>query len=128
MKIKFKNSFHRKTFTEFMLENVRNPYSSRYEYLAVVYLLSADKFLWKRSRNALTGYSVNFNNLELCGISTEGYALYKAAKSLYTGNSEISLNELGDDELIDHATLFTIFCGVMLLRNGIGMLNWEIMA
>ena len=128
MKIKFKNSFHRNTFTEFMLENIRNPYTSRYEYIAAVYLLSADRFLWRKTRKNLTGYSVDFEHPDLNGISTEGYALYKAAKSLYTGNSEISLNELGDDELIDHATLFTIFCGVMLLRNGIGMLNWEVTA
>lgn len=128
MKIKFKSNFHRRTFIEFILENVRNPYISRYEFIAAVYLLSADKFLWKRTRKSLTGYSVDFEHPDLNGISTEGYALYKAAKSIYMGNSEISLNELGDGDLIDHATLLTIFSGIMLLRNGIGMLNWEVTA
>ena len=128
MKRKFKSQYHKRVFTSFIRMKVRNPYISRYEYIAAVYLLSADRFLWRKTRKNLTGYSVDFEHPDLNGISTEGYALYKAAKSLYTGNSEISLNELGDDELIDHATLFTIFCGVMLLRNGIGMLNWEVTA
>ena len=128
MKIKFISSYHRKTFTKFILENVRNPYSSRYEYIAAVFLLSADKFLWKRAENALTGRSVNFDQIKLKGISTQSYALYKAARSIYMGDLGIALHELGDDELIDQATMFTIFCGVMLLRNGIGLLNWKVKA
>lgn len=125
MKIKFKNSLHRKYFTEFISENVENPYASRNEFIAAVFLLSADKFLWKRSATALTGYSVNFDSINLSGISTEGYALFKAAKGIYLGNIDISLNELCDRNLIDDATLMTIFTGVILLRNGIVMLNWR---
>ena len=126
MKIKFKNSLHRKAFTEFISENVKNPYASRYEYIAAVFLLSADKLLWKRSRSALTGYSVNFKDLNITGISTEGYALFKAAKTVYKGDSDIFLNELCDSNLIDEPTVMTIFSGVMLLRSGIGMLNWKV--
>ena len=124
MKIKFRNSLHRKLFTEFILENVENPYASRNEVIAAVFLLSADKFLWKRSASALTGYSVNFDSINLSGISTEGYALFTAAKGIYRGGADISLNELCDRNLIDDAALMTIFAGVMLLRNGIAMLNW----
>ena len=126
MKIKFKNSFHRKQFTGFISENVENPYFSRSEYIAAVFLLSADKLLWKRSRSALTGYSVNFKELNITGISTEGYALFKAAKTVYKGDSDIFLNELCDSNLIDEPTVMTIFSGVMLLRSGIGMLNWKV--
>lgn len=125
MKIKFKSALHRKTFTEFISANVRNPYLSRYEYIAAVFLLSADKFLWKRSRNALTAYSVNFDHLNLSGISTDGYALFTAAKAIYHGAADISINELCDTDLVDDATVMTIFAGIMLVRNGIGLLNWR---
>ncbi len=125
MKIKFKSALHRKTFTEFISANVRNPYLSRYEYIAAVFLLSADKFLWKRSRRALTGYSVNFKSLNLSGISTEGYALFTAAKAIYHGGAGISMNELCDVDLIDDSTVATIFAGIMLFRNGVGLLNWR---
>ena len=126
MKVKFKNSFHRKAFTAFVSENVKDPYASRYEFVAAVFLLSADKLLWKRAGNALTGRSINFDQIKLKGISTQNYALYKAARSIYMGDLGIALHELGDDELIDQATMLTIFCGVMLLRNGIGLLNWKV--
>ena len=125
MKTKFKSAWHRKTFTEFITANVHNPYSSRNEYVAAVFLLSADKFLWKRSRRALTGYSVNFKSLNLSGISTEGYALFTAAKAIYHGGAGISMNELCDVDLIDDSTVATIFAGIMLFRNGVGLLNWR---
>lgn len=125
MKIKFKSALHQKTFTDFILANIRNPYLSRYEYIAAVFLLSSDKFLWKRSRNALTAYSVNFDHLNLSGISTEGYALFTVAKAIYHGDAGISMNELCDDDLIDDSTVATFFAGIMLFRNGIGLLNWR---
>lgn len=115
MKIKFKSALHRKTFTEFITANVKNPYLSRNEYIAAVFLLSADKFLWKRARRALTGYSVNFSSLNLSGISTEGYALFMTAKAIYRGGVDISLHELCDADLIDDSTVMTIFAGVYTL-------------
>ena len=126
MKIKFKSAWHKKTFTEYITENVKNPYLSRNEYIAAVFLLSADKFLWKRAQRALTGNSVNFSSLNLSGISTEGYALFTAAKAVYHGSADISINELGDADLIDDSTVMTIFAGVMLFRDGIGLLNWRV--
>lgn len=125
MKIKFKSAWHRKTFTEFVTANVHNPYNSRSEYVAAVFLLSEDKFLWKKVRSALTGYSVNFKSIEIAGISTEGYALFTAAKAVYHGGADISLNELCDANLIDDSIVMTIFAGVMLFRDGIGLLNWR---
>ena len=126
MKIKFKSALHRKTFTEFIAANVHSPYNSRNEYIAAVFLLSADKFLWKKARGALTGYSVNFKSLDIAGISTEEYALFTAAKAIYHGSADISLQELCDADLIDDSTVMTIFAGVMLFRDGIGLLNWRV--
>mgnify|MGYP001392018278 CR=1 FL=1 len=123
MKIKFISALHRKTFTEFITANVKNPYLSRNEYIAAVFLLSADKFLWKRARSAFTGYSVNFKSIDITGITTEGYALFTAAKEI--GGVDISLHELCDVNLIDDSTVMTIFAGVILFRNGIGLLNWR---
>ena len=125
MKIKFKSAWHRKTFTEYITVNVKNPYLSRNEYIAAVFLLSADKFLWKRARSAFTGYSVNFKSIDITGITTEGYALFTAAKAVYHGSADISLNELCDANLIDDSTVMTIFAGVMLFRDGIRLLNWR---
>ena len=123
MNIRFKSAMHRKNFTGFISPKNANYYSNRSEFVAAVFLLSADKFLWERSKSAITRYSVNFGMIDLSGISTEGYALYKAARAVYNGDSDISLSELCDWTLIDDPTTLTIFTGVMLLRNGVKMLK-----
>jgi len=123
--MRFKNYHHRKNFTEFISPKNSNYYSNRGEFIAAVFLLSADKLLWERSKNAIARYAVNFDTIDLSGISTEGYALDKAAKTVYSGDSDISLSELCDWTLIDDPTMLTIFAGVMLHRNGIKMLNWK---
>lgn len=125
MKIKFKSALHRRNFTGYISPKNTDYYSNRSEFIAAVFLLSADKLLWDRSKSAFTRYSVNFDSINLSGISTEGYALYKAARTVYNGDSDISLSELCDWTLIDDPTALTIFAGVMLRRNGIGMLNWR---
>ena len=35
------------------------------------------------------------------------------------------MNELCDVDLIDDSTVATIFAGIMLFRNGVGLLNWR---
>ena len=125
MKIKFKNSLHRKNFTEFISPKNSNYYSSRSEFIAAVFLLSADKLLWERSKSAIVRYSVNFGAIKLNGISTDGYALYKAAKTVYRGDSDVTLSELCDWTLIDDPTTLTIITGIMLSRNGIRTPNFR---
>lgn len=146
MKIKFKSAMHRKNFTGFISPKNSDYYCSRSDLtgrrtvspkrrhtdappternriVAAAFLLSADKLLWERSEKALARYSVNFGMIDLSGISTEGLALYKAARAVYNGDSDISLSELCDWTLIDDPTTMTIFTGVMLLRNGVKILK-----
>lgn len=125
MRVRFKNYFHRKNFMEYVSPKNPEYYSNRSELIAAVFLLSADKLLWERSKKAIARYVVNFDLIDLNGISTEGYALYKAAKTVYNGNTDISLSEFCDWTLLDDPTTLTIFAGVMLRRNGVKMLNWR---
>ncbi len=126
MKIKFKSPFHRKAFVKYISENISNPYCCRREYIAALFLLSADKLLWKRACRDYIAYSMKFDDLDLKGISIEGYALFMAAKAIYCDGADISLNELCDVNLIDDSTVLTIFAGVMLVRNGVGLLNGSV--
>lgn len=68
---------------------------------------------------------MNFDMIDLSGISTEGYALYKTARTVYDGKSDVSPSELCDWSLIDGPTTLTIFAGVMLLGNSVGKPNWR---
>ncbi|MCM1167337.1 MAG: hypothetical protein NC299_16915 [Lachnospiraceae bacterium] len=121
--MRFKNAMHRRNFTGYISPKNSNYYSSRSEFVAAVFLLSADKLLWERSECAFARYAVNFDLIDLNGISTDGYALYKAARTVYNGSADVLLSELCDWTLIDDPTMLTIFSGVMLVRNGIRMLH-----
>ncbi len=124
--MRFKNAMHRKNFTGFISPKNANYYSNRSEFIAAVFLLSADELLWERSKSAIARYAVNFDLIDLSGISTEGYALYKAARAVYNGSADVLLSELCDWRLIDDPTVLTIFSGAMLVRNGIKMLYGRI--
>ncbi len=124
--MRFKNAMHRKNFTGFISPKNANYYSNRSEFIAAVFLLSADELLWERSKSAIARYAVNFDLIDLSGISTEGYALYKAARAVYNGSADVLLSELCDWRLIDDPTALTIFSGAMLVRNGIKMLYGRI--
>ncbi|MCM1167270.1 MAG: hypothetical protein NC401_14780 [Ruminococcus sp.] len=121
--MRFKNAMHRRNFTGYISPKNSNYYSCRSEFVAAVFLLSADKLLWERSGCAFARYAVNFDLIDLSGISTDGYALYKAARTVYNGSADVLLSELCDWTLIDDPTMLTIFSGVMLVRNGIRMLH-----
>ncbi|MCI5923399.1 MAG: hypothetical protein SOR38_03630 [Oscillospiraceae bacterium] len=73
--------------------------------LAVLYLLTADKALWQKTKSFLTNTGkVELNSVHLGDVSTDSYALWKAVKELQTGEKQISLCELADSNIVsDHA-------------------------
>ena len=97
----FANSDHKNFFAEFIKNT---PYGGS-RFYAAVFLLSAD-----------------FN----LRISADGYTLYKAAKTVYTQNPEITSDELFDNELVDDLILYIIFNGFLIAENGIKILELEV--
>ena len=117
----FADSDHKNFFAEFIKNN---PYGGG-RFYAAVFLLSADFNLRKRSENAVTNGTVDFGKIDLKGISADGYTLYKAAKTVYTQNPEITSEELFDNELVDDLILYIIFNGFLIAENGIKILELE---
>ena len=91
----FADSDHEKFFRNF-IEN--NPIGGS-RFYAAVFLLSAEFDLRKRSEAAIVNGAVDFEKINLKGISADGYTIYKAAKTVYTENPEITSVELFDKEL-----------------------------
>ncbi|MDE6132741.1 MAG: hypothetical protein K2G04_05145 [Oscillospiraceae bacterium] len=118
----FADSDHKNFFAEFIKNN---PYSGGRSY-AAVFLLSADFNLRKRSEAAIINSTVDFRKIDLKGISSDGYTLYKAAKTVYTQNPEITLEELFDKDLADDLILYIIFNGFLIAENGIKILEMEV--
>jgi len=83
-------------------------------YLAVIFLLTADEVLWNISEHAVCLNGFDFSNIHLRKISTEGYALYQTAKTIWSGKEYIRISEIADKELIDD-TAFKIIINASLI-------------
>lgn len=117
----FADSDHEKYFKNF-IEN--NPIGGS-RFYAAVFLLSADFNLRKRSEAAIINSTVDFRKIELKGISSDGYTIYKAAKTIYTSNPEITSSELFDKELANDLILYIIFNAFLIAENGVKILELE---
>ena len=61
------------------------------EYYSALFLLTADHNLFLRFLDCFNRREINFDLANLKGIPPEHYALYKIAKSLYTGTAEVGV-------------------------------------
>lgn len=92
--------------------------------LAVLYLLTADKALWQKTKTFLTNNGkVDLKSVHLGDISPDGYALWKATKELQTGEKQISLYELADSEIISDNAFRLIVQAVTIAHFGAAVLN-----
>lgn len=93
---------------------------------AALFLLTADEQLWRIAEKGATFYGFQFGQMKLRNLSPDAYALYHAAKSLYTGQESISVEELADPEIIDGPLLTTIVNGILISRFGTSVFNNQI--
>lgn len=120
VKMIFQSNRHKQIFEAERL-NLRKPGKKA---LAVLYLLTADKALWQKTKPFLTDNGkVDLKGVHLGAISTDGYALWKAVKELQTGEKQISLCELADSGIISDNAFRLIVQAVTIARYGTAILN-----
>ena len=87
-------------------------------YLAVIFLLTADEVLWDISKHAVCLNGFDFSHIHLRQISTEGYALYQTAKTIWSGKEYIRISEIADRELIDDRAFKIIINASLIAKYG----------
>ncbi len=106
----FLNSNHKERFYRVVYEQDLDIYDISPRYIAVIFLLTSDGTLWNLLEHILKPNGFDFNKCSLKQISTEGYAIYQMAKTIWTGKESIEISEIADVDLIDDkvgkATLF----------------------
>lgn len=115
----FSNDRHRQAF-EAQRQRLRRPDK---EALAVLYLLTADKNLWQKTKPFLSGGTLDWKRVRLGEISADAYALWKAAKELQTGEKQISLCELADSGIVSDNAFRLIVQAVTIARFGAAVLS-----
>ena len=114
----FFNYQHKERFYNFLQEENWETDDISSRFLAILFLLSADKNLWRNSEEILKKNRIDFKNICLKHIDTNAYALYQTAKTLSSGRECIRSNELADKELIEDMTFKAIINSALINRYG----------
>ena len=116
----FQNNRHKQIFEAERL-SMRKPGKKT---LAVLYLLTADHTLWLKTKHLfIPNGKVDLKSVRLGNVSTDSYALWKAVKELQTGEKQISLYELADNEIVSDNAFRLIVQAAAIARFGTAVLN-----
>lgn len=109
----FLNYQHKERFYNFLQEENSRSDDIQSRFIAILFLLSADKNLWRNSEEILKDNRIDPKKICLKDIDTNAYALYQTAKTLSTGKKCIKISELADKNLIEDI----IFKAIILCPN-----------
>ena len=112
----FLNSNHKERFYRVIYEQDLDIYDISPRYIAVIFLLASDETLWNLLEHTVKPNGFDFNKCKQ--ISTEGYAIYQMAKTIWTGKESIEISEIADVDLIDDKTFKTIINASLITRYG----------
>ena len=111
--MEFRGEKHRQIFQNYIR---RQKHRLSAHHLAAVYLLTADKTLWKQVCVAFRDGKADLSTVRLCGIQPDAYALFRSAKELLTGKPMVGLAELAERDIIRPWVLNLIFQTILLSR------------
>ena len=111
--------FRDKSHARYFISQVkRNPNKCTNEYLSMLYLLSADKSLWKTARKEITNQAICIDNINIKGISPLGYMLIKVSSNISDKAIHLTLADLGDRHLISNQAFELIVTALKIRRYG----------
>lgn len=119
----FCDSSHRQRFENIIKIKNRVVKKIDYQFLATLFLLTADHELWEWSATHIYLTKVDFKSIHLKGIDINRYAVYQTAKTISTGKEYIKLNEIADESLIDEKTFQAIIHAILLAKYGQDILS-----
>ena len=114
----FLNPKHKERFYRVIYEQDIDIYDIFPRYIAVIFLLTYDEILWQLTEHTVKLNGFDFNKSNLKQISTEGYAIYQMAKTIWTGKESIEISEIADVDLIDDKAFKTIINASLITRYG----------
>lgn len=109
--MKFRNDHHRRIF----LNEAKKQSLKNYRLISALYLLTADE----TAKSAVGKDEVDFKNIRLKSGSEDAYALYCAAKDLYNGSRQLSIDDIAEVGLVKNKIFSLIFNAIVIKRKGL---------
>lgn len=118
----YKNLVHESRFKKFINGN---PCKVKNEYIAAVYLVSADKDTWCRMRDAITDRAIDFSKAKISEIGNYGYLLLRTAQDIYDGTLHIDFPTLCDPYIVSNKSFELIMTALRIARYGYGAMDFN---
>ena len=112
----YKNLVHELRFKKFVNGN---NYKMHGDYLAAIYLVSANDETWKRMADAISGRYIDFTRVKLAEITSYGYLLIKTAQDIYTGTFHLDFQTLCDPYVVSNQSFEMIITAMRIARKGL---------
>lgn len=110
----FKDERHRTAFSN----AVKGLNQKDRKLMSKIYLLSADRALWRAARRELKGNRLPLNKIRLSFSAEWSYMLLCCAKDLAYGTEHIAAADLADREVVSPKLLKIICNGIAIRRYG----------
>lgn len=125
MKLRFSTKEHYDRFLSLFRMKRTNPLRSEPEFVAAIYILTADPELWDKVKDNITNEKINFRKIRLGSVSTDTYALYKTAEGLFYNKYHVAPNEVRTMDCLSDLTKILILISVKVAKNGFGYIETD---
>ena len=117
MKLRLDQHKNRMDYMNYQLGYVRKRNTPRY--YAAMFLLTANDPLCRRTSNCFYHGGVEFDYASLKGIGPHNYALFQAARGIYSDAKGITPADVADPEVVDDETFRLIINGLLIAKFGL---------
>ena len=97
----FRNAEHKKRFQSICKSGLFPKLEESYGYAAAIFLLSADAFVWSKTKSCVDRQLIHFDAIRIHGVDLDGYAIFHMVKELYSGKPHTTVSELSNLELLE---------------------------
>lgn len=92
-------------------------------FIAAVFILSRDAFLWKQCKYKIKPNHIDFDNISINGVKTRPYLLFRTAEDIDDKCTNISISDICEKKLTNNASLVVILDAVYISRYGLHYLE-----
>lgn len=122
----FSSDKHRKIFDKQINLYKKQGYILSNRFTAALFILTADSFIWNRSKYHIKPNVILFDEIDIKGIEPDSYLLFKMAKDFINKTNKVSSSELAD-KLITREPLFKVIInGIIIARYGTDTVRLEL--
>lgn len=111
----YKNKTHQIIFEE---QVNGNPCKCPNEYLAALYLLTADREQWNAAKRVIGRKKIDFAQIRTKKFTTNGYTVFIVAKDIYHGETHITLKDICDRYLVPDKLFDLFLTAIQICRLG----------